>query len=178
VTAAVSDGTPPRTEPLLRFVRAYCADRGGVAGLAILLAVTVLALAAPLFIHPSDLSVVDATGPALAPPSARYPLGTDQPGRSVLLLLIWGTRPSLAIGVIATVVTIALGSVVGLVAGHYGGVLGRVLMAITDWFIALPGLPLAIVLAAVLGQGDAARRQGSGAVRQQPGRSRCPADRA
>jgi peptide/nickel transport system permease protein len=154
VTAAVS-GTPPRTEPLLRFVRAYCADRGGVAGLAILLAVTVLALAAPLFIHPSDLSVVDATGPALAPPSAHYPLGTDQPRRSVLLLLIWGTRPSLAIGVIATVVTIALGSVAGLVAGHYGGVLGRVLMAITDWFIALPGLPLAIVLAAVLGQGDA-----------------------
>jgi peptide/nickel transport system permease protein len=140
---------------LLRFVRAYRADRGGVAGLAILLAVTVLALAAPLFIHPSDLSVVDATGPALAPPSAHYRLGTDQPGRSILLLLIWGTRPSLAIGVIAAVVTVALGSVFGLVAGHYGGVLGRVLMAITDWFIVLPGLPLAIVLALVLGQGDA-----------------------
>jgi peptide/nickel transport system permease protein len=115
----------------------------------------VLALAAPLFIHPSDLSVVDATGPALAPPSAHYRLGTDQPGRSILLLLIWGTRPSLAIGVIAAVVTVALGSVFGLVAGHYGGVLGRVLMAITDWFIVLPGLPLAIVLALVLGQGDA-----------------------
>lgn len=155
MTAAVADGAPSRAEPLRRFVRAYRADRGGIAGLAILLAVTVLALAAPLFIHPGDLSVVDANGPALAPPSAHYPLGTDQPGRSVLLLLIWGTRPSLAIGVIATVVTVALGSVFGLVAGHYGGVLGRVLMAITDWFLALPSLPLAIALAAVLGQGDA-----------------------
>ena len=154
MTAVVVNGARSRAEPLLRFVRAYRADRGGVAGLAILLAVTVLALAAPLFIHPSELSVVDATGPALALPSAHYPLGTDQSGRSVLLVLIWGARPSLAIGVIATVVTVALGSVVGLVVGHYGGVPGRLLMAITDWFIALPGLPLAIALAAVLGQGD------------------------
>jgi peptide/nickel transport system permease protein len=155
MTAAGVDGPPARTGPLHRFAHDYRADRGGTAGLAILVAVTLLALAAPLFIHPSDLSVVDATGPSLAPPSARYPLGTDQPGRSVLLLLVWGTRPSLAVGVIAAVMTVAVGSVTGLVAGYYGGTLARVLMAITDWFVALPGLPLAIALAAVLGQGDA-----------------------
>ena len=125
-----------------------------MAGLAILVGVTVLALTAPLYIHASALSVVDATGPSLGPPSAHYPLGTDQPGRSVLTLLIWGTRPSLVIGVIATLVTVAIGSVFGLVAGHYGGAVARVLMALTDWFIALPSLPLAIALAAVLGQGD------------------------
>lgn len=146
MTAVAAGGGPPRS---------FRADRGGVAGLAILLAVTLLALAAPLFVHPSDLSVVAATGPALAPPSGHYLLGTDQPGRSVLLLLVWGTRPSLATGVIAAAATVALGSLVGLAAGHYGGVLGRGLMAITDWFIVLPGLPLAIALAAVLGQGDA-----------------------
>jgi peptide/nickel transport system permease protein len=154
VTSIALEEAPPRTEPLLRFARAYRADHGGLAGLAILLAVSVLALAAPLFIHPSDLSVVGATGPALAPPSAHYPLGTDQPGRSLLLLLIWGTRPSLSIGLIATVLTVAFGSVIGLLAGHCGGLLGRVLMAVTDWFVALPSLPLAIALAAVLGQGD------------------------
>jgi peptide/nickel transport system permease protein len=71
------------------------------------------------------------------------------------LLLIWGARPSLVIGVIATVLTMVLGSAIGLFAGHYGGLPGRVLMAVTDWFIALPSLPLAIALAAVLGQGDA-----------------------
>ncbi|HWG02453.1 MAG TPA: ABC transporter permease [Trebonia sp.] len=126
-----------------------------MAGLAVLLAMAVLALAAPLFIHPSDLSVVDATGAALAPPTPHYPLGTDQPGRSVLLLVIWGARPSLAIGVIATACTVAIGAVIGLLAGHFGGAASRVLMAVTDWFIALPQLPLAISLAAVLGQGDA-----------------------
>jgi peptide/nickel transport system permease protein len=136
-------------------MKAFLSRRGGVAGLAVLLAMAVLALAAPLFIHPSDLSVVDATGAALAPPSAHYPLGTDQPGRSVLLLVIWGARPSLAIGVIATACTVAIGAVIGLLAGHFGGAVSRVLMAVTDWFIALPQLPLAISLAAVLGQGDA-----------------------
>ena len=150
VTAA-----PPRLMALRRFAREFARRPSAMIGLGILVAVTALALAAPLFIHPSDLAVINAPGPSLAPPSAQYPLGTDQAGRSVLTLLIWGTRPSLAIGVIATVLTMILGSVIGLVAGHYGGISSRVLMAITDWFIALPTLPLAIALAAVLGQGDA-----------------------
>ena len=150
VTAA-----PPRLMALRRFAREFARRPSAMIGLGILVAVTALALAAPLFIHPSDLDVINAPGPSLAPPSAQYPLGTDQAGRSVLTLLIWGTRPSLAIGVIATVLTMILGSVIGLVAGHYGGISSRVLMAITDWFIALPTLPLAIALAAVLGQGDA-----------------------
>ena len=146
---------PPRLMALRRFAHAFASQSAGMVGLAILSTVTVVALAAPLFIHPSDLDVVNAPGPSLAPPSARFPLGTDQAGRSVLDLLIWGTRPSLAIGVIATVLTMILGSVIGLVAGHNGGGTAKVLMAVTDWFIALPDLPLAISLAAVLGQGDA-----------------------
>jgi peptide/nickel transport system permease protein len=150
VTAA-----PPRLMALRRFAREFGRRPSAMIGLGILVAVTALALAAPLFIHPGDLAVINAPGPSLAPPSAQYPLGTDQAGRSVLTLLIWGTRPSLAIGVIATVLTMILGSVIGLLAGHYGGISSRVLMAVTDWFIALPALPLAIALAAVLGQGDA-----------------------
>jgi peptide/nickel transport system permease protein len=152
-TAAVA-GAPPRLAAVRRFSRAFVARPTAVAGLGILAGITVLALAAPLFIHPSELSVVNATGLSLAPPSARYPLGTDQSGRSVLTLLIWGTRPSLAIGVIATALTMLLGTAIGLAAGHYGGIASRMLMAVTDWFIALPALPLAISLAAVLGQGD------------------------
>ena len=145
---------PPRLMALRKFAREFATRPTALAGLAILVAITVLALAAPLFIHASDLDVINAPGPSLAPPSARFPLGTDQAGRSVLLLLIWGTRPSLAIGVIATVLTMILGSAIGLLSGHYGGLLSRVLMALTDWFIALPALPLAIALAAVLAQGD------------------------
>jgi peptide/nickel transport system permease protein len=146
---------PPRLAALRKFARAFAAERSGMAGLAILIAVTLLALTAPLFIHANDLNVINATGRSLAPPSARFPLGTDQAGRSVLTLLIWGTRSSLAIGIIATVLTMILGSGIGLIAGHYGGFASRALMAVTDWFIALPSLPLAMSLAAALGQGDA-----------------------
>jgi peptide/nickel transport system permease protein len=147
--------TPPRFEALRRFARAYAARPSAMFGLAVLVAVTVLALTAPLYIHASDLNVVGATGASLAPPSSHFLLGTDQAGRAVLRLLIWGTRPSLAIGVIATLLTMVLGSAIGLLAGHYGGAVSRVLMALTDWFIAIPSLPLAISLAAVLGQGNA-----------------------
>lgn len=153
--AAAVTAAPPRLMALRKFAHEFAHSPSGMIGLGILVAVTVIALAAPLFIHPSDLDVINAPGPSLAPPSAEFPLGTDQAGRSVLTLLIWGTRPSLAIGVIATVLTMILGSAIGLLAGHYGGISSRVLMAVTDWFIALPTLPLAIALAAVLGQGDA-----------------------
>jgi peptide/nickel transport system permease protein len=153
VSAAAA--APPRLLALRRFARQFARMPTAMAGLAILVAVTVLALAAPLFIHPSDLGVINAPGAPLSPPSAQFPLGTDYAGRSILTLLVWGTRPSLAIGVIATVLTMIVGSVIGLLAGHYGGASSRVLMAVTDWFIALPALPLAIALAAVLGQGDA-----------------------
>ena len=145
---------PPRLLAQRRFAREFAARPAALAGLAILIAVTVLALAAPLFIHPADLAVVNAPGQPLSPPSARFPLGTDYAGRSILPLLIWGTRPSLAVGVIATALSMVLGSAIGLLAGHYGGLTSRALMAVTDWFIALPALPLAIALAAVLGQGD------------------------
>jgi peptide/nickel transport system permease protein len=144
---------PPRTARSRQAAAQFFRMPTAIVGLAILVIFTGAALTAPLYIHPSDLDVTQATGGQLAPPSRHYPLGTDQPGRSVLLLLIWGARASLAIGVIATLLAMVLGSAVGLVAGHYQRWLGRGLMHVTDWFIALPSLPLAISLAAVLGQG-------------------------
>lgn len=152
-SADVDLGAPSRLDPARRFARAFFSMPTGIAGVLILVLFVVLALSAPLFIHPTDLAVVDAHGPLLAPPQAGYPLGTDPSGRSVLKLVIWGARPSLAIGVIATVLTMFLGSAIGLAAGHYEGFAARTLMHVTDWFIALPALPLAISLAAVLGQG-------------------------
>ena len=152
----VSVGTaPPRTQGLRRFGAQFFRMPTAIAGVTVLAIAIIGALCAPLFIHASDLSVTQATGPLLSAPSAHFPLGTDQAGRSVLLLVIWGARPSLLVGVIATVITMVLGAVIGLVAGHYGGWVSRALMTLTDWFIALPSLPLAISLAAVLGHGDA-----------------------
>ena len=144
---------PPRFAATRRVAAQFFRMPTAIAGLAILVVFTGAALTAPLYIHPADLDVTQATGGQLAPPSRHYPLGTDQAGRSVLVLLIWGARASLAIGVAATVLAVVLGSAVGLLAGHYQRWLGRGLMHVTDWFIALPSLPLAISLAAVLGQG-------------------------
>lgn len=153
--AVTVTGAPSRLAPLRRFTRVFFRQPGGVAGLAVLALVVILAIAAPLFIHTSDLDVINAPGAPLAPPSARFALGTDQAGRSILTLVIWGTRSSLTIGVIATACTVGIGTAFGLLAGHFTGLTSKVLMAVTDWFIAMPALPLAIALAAVLGQSDA-----------------------
>lgn len=153
-TGSHPPAAPPRFNALRRFARGYLDRPAGLAGLAVLAAFALLALLAPTFIGPEQLDVTKVSGPLLAAPSGHYPLGTDETGRSVLALAIWGARSSLAIGVIATVLTVLLGSAIGLLAGHYQGRLGSALMHVTDWFIALPSLPLAISLSAVLGQGS------------------------
>ena len=151
----VEEKAPSRLVPAGRFAVSVLRMPSGLFGVLVLVAFIGLALLAPVFIHPSDLSVTHATGPLLAPPQKGYPLGTDQAGRSVLDLVIWGSRTSLTIGILATALSMILGAGIGLIAGHSQGPVGRMLMHVTDWFIALPGLPLAIALAAVLGQGTA-----------------------
>ncbi|GAA3734908.1 peptide/nickel transport system permease protein [Spinactinospora alkalitolerans] len=133
-----------------RFWREYRTNRAGVFGLAGLLLFVLLALAAPLIVAPADLSVTGPPGMPYEPPSAEFPLGTDNFGRSVLDLVIWGSRVSLTVGFTATFVSVALGALIGIVAGHFGGWGSTVLMRITDWFIVLPTLVLAIALAAVM----------------------------
>jgi peptide/nickel transport system permease protein len=146
---------PSRLAPAGRFVLSVLRMPSGFFGVLVMVAFILVALTAPLYITPQDLSVTQADGPLLAPPQQGYPLGTDPAGRSVLDLVIWGSRTSLAIGLMATFLTMILGAGIGLVAGHYQGRSGAFLMHVTDWFIALPGLPLAIALAAVIGQGAA-----------------------
>jgi peptide/nickel transport system permease protein len=85
----------------------------------------------------------------LAGPSAAHPLGTDELGRDMLLRLMEGGRVSLTIGIAAAVAAAMVGTAVGLAAGYLGGWTDRVLMRLTDGFIALPLLPLLIVLAAL-----------------------------
>jgi peptide/nickel transport system permease protein len=83
------------------------------------------------------------------PPSLAHPLGTDDIGRDVLLRLLYGGRVSLAVGLTAAIFAATIGTAVGLVAGYFGGRLDAVLMRLTDGVIALPLLPLLIVLAAI-----------------------------
>jgi peptide/nickel transport system permease protein len=85
----------------------------------------------------------------LAGPSPEHPLGTDELGRDVLMRLLAGGGVSLTIGIAAALAAAALGTLVGLVAGYLGGWTDRALMRMTDAIIALPLLPLLIVLAAL-----------------------------
>jgi peptide/nickel transport system permease protein len=125
--------------------------RSGMAGLAILLVFSVVALAAPVLANSNGLLVTEATGGILKPPSTQYWLGTDDSGRSILTLLIWGSRISLFIGLFATAISMVIGTLIGLASGHFSGWTGRVLYRLTEWFLVIPFLPLAIVLASVLG---------------------------
>ena len=140
-----------RRRALATFWREYRKDRAGMAGLIFLTVLVLLALAAPLLADSRGLSAALSTNPANAGPGWHYPLGTDADGRSVLTELIWGARISLLIGFTATLLCMVIGAVVGIVAGHYGKITDNLLMRVTDWFLVVPFLPLAIVLAKTLG---------------------------
>ncbi|MBA2741156.1 MAG: ABC transporter permease, partial [Actinobacteria bacterium] len=83
--------------------------------------------------------------------SEHAPLGTDNLGRPVWDQLVFGARVSLLIGVAATLIAIVIGTLVGVAAGYLGGWIDRLLFRLSEWFLVIPFLPLAIVLAAILG---------------------------
>jgi peptide/nickel transport system permease protein len=134
-----------------RFSTGFRHDRAGMAGLGILAVFVATAILAPILIPESALDLTKATGGRLESPSWSYPLGTDESGRSMLLLLAWGTRISLTVGLAATVISVVIGTLFGIMAGHFRGLGGHALVGVTDWFLVIPFLPLAIVLATVLG---------------------------
>ena len=134
-----------------RFWASFRTHKAGVAGLVILVAAVLLAVIAPLFIDAGVTNVVSGTGAKLAPPSWDDPLGTDESGRSVLLMIWWGSRTSLLIGFLAALLSMVIGMVLGIAAGHFRGWIGAVVMRVTDWFLVLPSLVTALVLAAILG---------------------------
>lgn len=92
-------------------------------------------------------------GAILATPSSYHWFGADDLGRDILARTLRGVEISFVVAVIVTLVTMGLGVLVGLLAGFYGGKIDRMLMQITDIFLAFPGILLAIAFAAVLGPG-------------------------
>ena len=130
----------------------FRANRAGMAGLCVLAFFVLVALLAPLIAPAEGLEVTHATGGILEAPSSEFLLGTDAQGRSVLTLLIWGARISLFVGLMATLISMLIGTLIGLTSGYFGGWPGAVLFRLTEWFLVIPFLPLAIVLASVLGR--------------------------
>jgi peptide/nickel transport system permease protein len=130
----------------------YRRSREGVIGLIALAVFVAVAVLAPLLADPENLNVVDTTdNPQWAPPADFPPLGTDRYGRPIWDQLVYGSRISLLVGIAATLIAIVIGTVVGVLAGFLGGWTDAGLSRLTEWFLVIPFLPLAIVLAAILG---------------------------
>jgi peptide/nickel transport system permease protein len=125
----------------------------GKAGLIILGVAIFIGIFAPVIIGNDALSIIAATGRPFQSPSLHYPLGTDEYGRSVLDLLGFGARTSLLVGFCAAIIAIVIGTLIGVVSGHYGGWVDSLLMRFDDWALNIPFLPLVIVLQALLGRG-------------------------
>jgi peptide/nickel transport system permease protein len=141
-----------RRRALAAIWRDFRHHRPGMIGLVFLGLVVLMALSAPLLADEAGLRAINTTdNPAFASPSEFGRLGTDSLGRDVLTQFIWGSRISLLVGLAATVLAILIGSLVGISAGFFGGRVGGLLMRLTEWFLVIPFLPLAIALAAILG---------------------------
>jgi dipeptide transport system permease protein len=137
--------------------RSYAQSRGALLGLALVVALIVVALGADVIApHPPNEQYREFT---LAPPawsvggSAQFLLGTDPVGRDMLSRLIHGTRLSLAIGSISVSLSLLLGIALGLVAGYARGLTETVIMRLMDVMLSLPSLLLAIAVVAILGPG-------------------------
>jgi peptide/nickel transport system permease protein len=133
-------------------------DRAGKLAALVICALVLLALLAPLFSRltghgPAEQFLDIGLSPEGVPtgPSRRFLLGTDGLGRDLLVRIVYGTRVSLLVGLLASGTAVLVGTVVGIAAGWYGGVVDRILSRAMDVFLALPFLVFALALVAVVG---------------------------
>lgn len=142
-----------RRAAIARTWRELWAEPQGKAGVVMLTVAVLVAVIAPIALGTGVLSIINAPGRPFQNPSFHYPLGTDEYGRSVLWMLLWGSRTSLLVGFFAAIIAMVIGTGIGLMSGHYGGWIDTVLMRFDDWMLVIPFLPLVIVLNTVLGRG-------------------------
>jgi peptide/nickel transport system permease protein len=117
----------------------------------IVLSLVILALFAPFFATHSPYAAVLTD--RLKPPSAEFWLGTDELGRDIWSRIVYGARITLMIVVLVAAIAAPLGLVIGAVAGYFGGWTDRILMGVTDVFLSMPKLILALAFVAALGPG-------------------------
>ncbi|MGE0152644.1 MAG: ABC transporter permease [Reyranellaceae bacterium] len=133
--------------PLRRLLAGHV---GGSIGVLLLIVIFGMTLLAPL-LAPYDPASMDL-GAKLQPPGAAHWMGTDHVGRDILSRIIWGTRPSLMVGVGAVLIGLPIGIAVGLIAGfYYGGAIDTVLMRSVEVLASIPLLIWAIAIIGILG---------------------------
>jgi peptide/nickel transport system permease protein len=132
---------------MTRFWRRFARSRAGVLGVGILTVVVMTAAAAPLLFPGSPFRRVDRP---FQPPFGGHLLGTDVLGRDVAAGIAHGARTSLTIGLLATAAAVAVGTLMGGVAGYYGGRIDDLLMRTTEFFQTIPTFLFSILLVAIL----------------------------
>jgi len=136
------------------FMKKFFRNRLGVIGLIMLLFVVIVAVFAPVIAPYNPREVVRAKADEiLTPPDKEHKLGTDDSGKDVLSLLIYGARVSLLVGFFAAFFSIFIGTTFGIIAGYYGGWTSTGIMRFTDFLLVIPDLPLMMVIIAVWGRG-------------------------
>jgi peptide/nickel transport system permease protein len=129
----------------------------GAFGLITIAIVVVMAVLGPLLAPQEPLASSSfAFAHRMESPSSSHWLGTDESGRDLLSQFLIGARPTLVVGVVAGLVAALFGALVGICAGYFGGGADRVLRLLDDWFLVIPFVPFAILLAALL-QDDVSR---------------------
>ncbi len=139
-----------RKKKLDEFFNNFKKNKMGIAGAGILI-FFILASFVGSLIFPFDPMEFGEAGSALQAPSNEHILGTDDLGRDVFKNLLAGGRISLMVGVLATIISMFLGTIIGISSAYFGKKTDIVLMRFTDFFLVIPWLPLVLVLAAILG---------------------------
>jgi peptide/nickel transport system permease protein len=123
-------------------------------GLAVVFLLIIVAVIGPFFVpYPKDASGAVHISDKLLPPSADHWFGTDHVGRDILSRLVIGARVSLLAGLTVIVMAVLIGTLLGALAGYFGGWIETVIMRVTDVFLTIPDLILAMAFAAALGPG-------------------------
>lgn len=127
-----------------RFWRQFGRDRAAVFGAVVLLLIVLSVVVGPFFysVSYSELNYTQL----MMPPSLAHPLGTNNLGQDQLSRILWGGRVSLAVGVSAMLMSILVGTLVGMTSGFCGGAIDGILMRLTDLFLSLPRLPLLLLI--------------------------------
>lgn len=132
--------------------RDYKKNKGAMAGLVTILVIVAVAILAEfLFDYSTQVVGIDVAN-ALQPPSLRHLFGTDQYGRDIAVRILYGARYSLAVGICAVMVSVLIGSTLGILAGYYGGIVETLIMRTMDVISPIPSLLLAICISTAFGQ--------------------------
>lgn len=123
-------------------------NKFAIVGMFIIIFIVLFAVVGPFFMKYTENGI--DYGSMKGAPSVKHLLGTDDMGRDVLTRLMYGGRISIAVGVFSVIIEVALGAMLGVISGYYGGIVDSIIMRIVDIFLCIPFLPILIVLGAMM----------------------------